>query len=219
MEKEKKLQIICVIIGILIFSVIGFYLGRKTINSDTPKTEIVYIKGENITDSIPYPVPYEVIKPADTADIIRRCVRDGIYSELFPEKIITEYIEITKDDTTEIIRDWGTKRLYSEQIFDIDTVGQCTINASVQYNRLTLLSYSYIPVTKVTTITNTKVKLFSPYIGAGVLINNDISDYMNLIPTVSAGFFIKERYGINVQYGKMLKNKNNLYGISLLYKF
>ena len=219
MEKEKKLQIICIIIGILIFSVIGFYLGRKTINSDTPKTEIVYIKGENITDSIPYPVPYEVIKPADTADIIRRCVRDGIYSELFPEKIITEYIEITKDDTTEIIRDWGTKRLYSEQIFDIDTVGQCTINASVQYNRLTLLSYSYIPVTKVTTITNTKVKLFSPYIGAGVLVNNDISDYMNLIPTVSAGFFIKERYGINVQYGKMLKNKNNLYGISLLYKF
>jgi len=219
MEKEKKLQIICVIIGILIFSVIGFYLGRKTINSDTPKTEIVYIKGENITDSIPYPVPYEVIKPADTADIIRRCVRDGIYSELFPEKIVTEYIEITKDDTTEIIRDWGTKRLYSEQIFDIDTVGQCTINASVQYNRLTLLSYSYIPITKVTTITNTKVKLFSPYIGAGVLVNNDISDYMNLIPTVSAGFFIKERYGINVQYGKMLKNKNNLYGISLLYKF
>lgn len=219
MEKEKKLQIICVIIGILIFSVIGFYLGRKTINSGTPKTEIVYIKGESITDSIPYPVPYEVIKPADTADIIRRCVRDGIYSELFPEKIITEYIEITKDDTTEIIRDWGTKRLYSEQIFDIDTVGQCTINASVQYNRLTLLSYSYIPVTKVTTITNTKVKLFSPYIGAGVLVNNDISDYMNLIPTVSAGFFIKERYGINVQYGKMLKNKNNLYGISLLYKF
>lgn len=219
MEKEKKLQIICVIIGILIFSVIGFYLGRKTINSGTPKTEIVYIKGENITDSIPYPVPYEVIKPADTADIIRRCVRDGIYSELFPEKIVTEYIEITKDDTTEIIRDWGTKRLYSEQIFDIDTVGQCTINASVQYNRLTLLSYSYIPVTKVTTITNTKVKLFSPYIGAGVLVNNDISDYMNLIPTVSAGFFIKERYGINVQYGKMLKNKNNLYGISLLYKF
>ena len=219
MEKEKKLQIICVIIGILIFSAIGFYLGRKTINSDTPKTEIVYIKGENITDSIPYPVPYEVIKPADTADIIRRCVRDGIYSELFPEKIITEYVEITKDDTTEIIRDWGTKRLYSEQIFDIDTVGQCTINASIQYNRLTLLSYSYIPVTKVTTITNTKVKLFSPYIGAGVLVNNDISDYMNLIPTVSAGFFIKERYGINVQYGKMLKNKNNLYGISLLYKF
>lgn len=219
MEKEKKLQIICVIIGILIFSVIGFYLGRKTINSGTPKTEIVYIKGENITDSIPYPVPYEVIKPADTADIIRRCVRDGIYSELFPEKIVTEYIEITKDDTTEIIRDWGTKRLYSEQIFDIDTVGQCTINASVQYNRLTLLSYSYIPVTKVTTITNTKVKLFSPYIGAGVLVNNDISDYMNLIPTVSAGFFIKEKYGINVQYGKMLKNKNNLYGISLLYKF
>lgn len=216
---EKRLQIICVVIAIFAFGLIGFYLGRKTIATDKPHTEVVYVKGDKITDSIPYPVPYEVIKPTDTADIIRQCVKDGIYTELFPEKVITEYIEVTKDDTTEIIRDWGTKRLYSEQIFDIDTVGRCTINASVQYNRLTLLSYNYIPVVKQVTTYENRVKLFSPYIGAGFLLDNDISNYMNFIPTVNAGFFIKEKYGVNLQYGKMLKNKNNLYGISLLYKF
>ena len=216
---EKWVQISCVIIGLIVFSIFGFYLGRKTIKTNIPKIEITYVKGDKITDSIPYPVPYEVVKPADTADIIRKCVKDGIYSELFPEKIITEYIEITKDDTAEIIRDWGTKRLYSEKIFDIDTVGQCTINASVQYNRLTLLSYNYIPVTKVTAITETKVKLFSPYIGAGFLINTDFSNSVNVIPTINTGFFIKEKYGLNLQYGKMLENKNNLYGMSFLYKF
>lgn len=216
---EKRLQIICVIIAILCFGLIGFWLGRKTVPFKESHTEIVYVKGDKITDSIPYPVPYEVVKPTDTADIIRQCVKDGIYTELFPKKIVTEYIEITKEDTAEIISDWGTKRLYSEKIFDIDTVGTCTIEASVQYNRLTLLSYNYIPITKQIITDNYKVKLFSPYIGAGVLVENDISNYMNLIPSVNAGFFIKEKYGLNIQYAKMLKSKNNLYGISLLYKF
>ena len=216
---EKWIQISCVIIGLVVFSIFGFYLGRKTIKTNSPKTEITYVKGNKITDSIPYPVPYEVVKPADTADIIRQCVKDGIYAELFPEKVITEYIEITKEDTAEIIRDWGTKRLYSETVFDIDTVGKCVIDASVQYNRMTLLSYSYVPVTKVTTITEYKVKAFSPYIGAGILLSNDFSTYMNVIPTINAGFFIKEKYGLNLQYGQMLENKNKLYGMSFLYKF
>lgn len=216
---EKRLQIICVIVGIIAFGILGFYFGRKTLNVGKPHTEVVYVKGDKITDSIPYPVPYEVVRPADTADIIRQCVKDGIYTELFPEKIITEYIEITKEDTTEIIRDWATKRLYSETVFDIDTIGKCTIDASVQYNRMTLLSYSYVPVTKVTTITEYRVKFFSPYIGAGILLNNDFSNYMNVIPTINAGFFVKEKYGVHLQYGKMLENKNNLYGVSLLYKF
>jgi len=213
---EKKIRIICSIITILIFMAIGFYLGRKTVNIESPHTEVIYVKGETIVDSIPYPVPYEIIKPVDTADIIRQCVKDGIYSELFPERIITEHIEIMKEDTSEIILDWGTRRLYSEQIFDIDTVGKCTINASVQYNRLTLLSYNYVPITKTTTIIESRVKLFSPYIGVGFLFDKDISDY---ILTANAGFFIKEKYGINFQYGNVPKTKNNLYGISFLYKF
>ena len=82
-----------------------------------------------------------------------------------------------------------------------------------------MLSYNYIPVTKVTTITETRVKLFSPYIGVGLLINKDFSNPVNFIPTINTGFFIKEKYGLHLQYGQMLENKNNLYGISFLYKF
>lgn len=216
---EKKVQIICCIIGVIALMGLSFYLGRKTSKVGKPHTEIVYVKGDKITDSIPYPVPYEVVRPADTADIIRQCIKNGIYAELFPEKIITEYIEITKEDTSEIIKDWGTKRLYSETIFDIDTLGKCVVDASVQYNRLTLLSYNYVPVTKIITVTESRVKTFSPYIGAGILLNNDFSNPINIIPIINAGFFVKEKYGLHLQYGKMLENKNNLYGISLLYKF
>lgn len=216
---EKRMQIICIVITMITFGIFGFYLGRKTIDIEKPRTEIVYVKGDKITDSIPYPVPFEVVKPADTADIIRQCVKDGIYTELFPEKIVTEYIEITKEDTAEIIRDWGTKRLYSEKIFDIDTIGSCTVNATIQYNRMSLLSYDYIPVMKQTTIHEYKIRAFSPYIGFGCIVHEDFSDIGNYIPELNAGFFIKEKYGINLLYGKSFKNGSNFYGASLLYKF
>lgn len=215
--KTCKITIFVLAFALSILS--GFFIGRKTVERSLPKTEVKYIKGEKITDSIPYPQPIEVNRPIDTANIIRQCVKDGIYSELFPEKTITEYIEITKDDTSAILMDWATKRLYSETLFDVDTIGKCVVNASVQYNRLSLLSYNYTPIVKQTTITTNKVKFFSPYIGIGVLVDNDFGDYLNYIPTASAGFFIKEKYGIGLLYGKSYKTKNNFFGASLLYKF
>ena len=212
-------KIIAFVLILVLSMFSGFFLGRKTVEKTAPKTEVTYIKGDKITDSIPYPKPVYVMKPVDTANIIKQCVKDGIYSELFPEKAITEYIEITKDDTSAIIKDWATKRLYSETLFDVDTIGKCIVNASVQYNRLSLLSYNYTPIEKQVTITTNKVKFFSPYIGIGVLVDNDFCDYLNYIPTASAGFFIKEKYGIGLLYGKSYKTKNNFFCASLLYKF
>ena len=219
MNEKAKRTLIYFIISILICGALGFCIGRRTIDIGTPKTEVKYVKGEKITDSIPYPQPVEVIKPIDTANIIKQCVKNGIYYELFPEKVVTEYIEITKEDTAAIIKDWATKRMYSETLFDIDTVGKCVVNASVQYNRISLLSYDYVPIEKQISITTNKVRFFSPYIGIGVLVDNDFNDYLNYIPTASFGFFIKEKYGVNFQYGKSFKNKNNFFDVSLLYKF
>ena len=215
----KKSQLVCVAIAVVLFGLIGFFLGRKTVKESKPRIEIVYVPGEPIIDSIPYPEPYEVVKPADTADIIRACVRDGIYSELFPERVVTEYVEITKEDTAEIIRDWGTKRMYSEILFDVDTLGKCVVDASVQYNRLLMLSYKYTPVIKTVTITENRVKYFSPYVGVGAFLKNDFSNYLNVMPTVNAGFFIKEKYGLHFQYGRYFGTQNNIYGASFLYKF
>ena len=217
--KNKKIQLVFVGISVIIFGLIGFYLGRKTVKEGEIHTEIVYVEGETIIDSIPYPVPKYIVKPSDTADIIMACVRDGIYTELFPERVVTEYIEITKEDTTDIICDWGTKRMYSETLFDIDTVGKCVVDASVQYNRLSLLSYSYTPITKTVTITERRVKFFSPYVGVGALLRNDFTCYTNVIPSVNVGFFIKEKYGLHFQYGRDFGTGNNLYGVSLQYKF
>ena len=219
MDKKMKKTLIYFIASVLFFGILGFYLGRKSVDINMPKTEVKYIKGEKMTDSVPYPVPIDVIRPIDTANIIKQCVNDGIYTELFPEKTITEYIEITKEDTSAIIIDWGTKRLYSETLFDVDTIGKCVVNASVQYNRLSLLSYNYTPIEKQITITQNNVRYFSPYIGTGVIFDDNFNENINIIPIINAGFFIKEKYGFNLMYGKSLKTKNNLFGTSLLYKF
>jgi len=215
---NNKQFILTLIIIALLFGVVGFFFGRSTIKTET-KTEIVYIKGETIRDSIPYPQPYYVEKPVDTFNIIKQCVKDSIYCELFPEKIITEYIEITKEDSNAIIIDWALKRMYSDTLFNNDTTGTCIFDATVQYNRISLLSYQFTPIQKNTITTNYKTKMFSPYIGAGILIDNDFKDYKNIMPTANIGFFIKERYGMNLQFAKSFKSNNNFYGISLLYKF
>ena len=217
--KNKKIQLIFVLIAAMAFGLIGFYLGRKTVKDGEVRTDIVYVEGKTIRDSIPYPVPKYVIKPADTADIIRVCVRDGIYSELFPERVVTEYVEITKEDTAEFIRDWGTKRMYSEILFDADSLGKCIVDASVQYNRLLMLSYKYTPVIKTVTITENRMKYFSPYVGVGAFLKNNFSNHLNVIPTINAGFFIKEKYGLHLQYCRDFGTRDNIYGASLLYKF
>lgn len=215
---NNKQFIFTLIIIALLFGVAGFFIGRSTIDNK-PKVIVKYIKGETIRDSIPYPQPYYVEKPVDTFNIIKRCVKDSIYCELFPKKIITEYIEITKEDTNAIIMDWASKRMYSDTLYNNDTIGTCVVDATVQYNRLSLLSYQFTPMQKNTITTNYKVKTFSPYIGAGFIIDNTLKDYLNIMPTANIGFFIKERYGMNLQYAKSFKSKNNFYGISLLYKF
>lgn len=215
---NRKFAIVCIII-MLVSCTLGFFLGRGMVKSGSTINTVKYIKGEKITDTIEKPVPYSVFRPIDTANIIKQCVKDGIYSELFPEKIDIQYIEVTSEDTLAIIMDWASKRMYSEQLFDIDTVGKCTINATLQYNRISTLSYEYIPIEKQTTITISKVRLFSPYIGAGIVVEDNFHDYLNYMPMVTTGFFIKEKCGIGLQYGKSLRTKNNLFGASLLYKF
>jgi hypothetical protein len=197
---------------------LGFYLGRKTIKIPQPGVEIVYDTLPPIHDSIPYPKPVTVLRPIDTANIIKQCVKDGIYQELFPEKIITQIVEVTKDDTTAIIKDWATKRYYSEKVFDIDTVGKMTVDAEVQYNRLKMVGYDYRPVQKTVTETRYVVKAFRPFIGVGGAVNpwDEKKDPQG---AVSAGFFIKEKVGFEVDYQHSFKSKNDYVGGKILFSF
>ena len=133
---------------------LGFFLGRKTIKEPETKVVTEYIQGETITDTLYYPQPYKVVVPVDILGIIQQCIKDGIYKELWPERIVTEYIEVNKTDTTAIMLDWSTKRYYTETLFNNDTQGSCTFDAEVQYNRLKMIDYTYSPV--VQTVTETK---------------------------------------------------------------
>lgn len=215
---EKKYRLIIFIASLILSIGVGFLIGRSTIKDGETITTIKYIKGEKITDSIPYPVPYNVIKPVDTADVIRKCVKDGIYTELFPEKTNTEYIVITKEDTSAIILDWATKRQYHEVLFDSDTIGKCEIDADVQYNRINLIGYTYIPIQKEVGKVTNKVKFFSPFVGAGLLFT-PCKEEKDWILNTNVGFFVKEKYGINIQYNRSLIYNINYFGGSFIYKF
>lgn len=214
MNKWKLAFNIIVAIFLLI---LGFFIGRKTIE---PKTEIVteYIQGETITDTLFYPKPYKVYVKPDTLSIIQQCIKDGIYKELWPEKVVTEYIEVNKSDTTAIMNDWATKRYYSETLFNDEKQGSCAFNAEVQYNRLKMVDYTYTPVVQTITETKYTTKMFSPYVGISYL-ENPWDEIKNPTIQLNGGVFIKETYGFQVLYQRGLKLKSDYIGGGFIYKF
>lgn len=116
----------------------GFILGRCTI-SRTIRTE--YVQGVTIRDTIQKPVPY-IIFESDTV----------------------KSPALLEHDTAWIVKDYSKKSLYKETLFKNDTSGECTVEAEVQYNALQRLSYAFTPITKVVTITKTKV--YTPFVSA-----------------------------------------------------
>ena len=210
-----KFLIYIILIGIIFFS--GFFFGRDSVKiKEIIKTE--YIKGDTIRDTLYTPIPKYIELPIDTIDIIKACIKDGIYQELWPEKVITEYIKVSVKDTTKMLEDWATKRIYDETLFNHDTIGTCKIKMDVQYNRWNVINYKYIPVIKKINETKYHVKTFSPFIGVGYLTNN-YDDIRDPLMTINGGFFIKEKYGFQLQVIHGLKSKNDYLGGSLLMKF
>lgn len=197
-----------VIAAILLLG-IGFFAGRKTIKpGETPPP--IYIPGDTVEVLVPHPVPVQVIKPIDTANVIRACIANGKYYELFPERVKDSIVYVTKQDTSDVIKDWATERIYQENVFESDTVGTLTVKARTQYNRLTWLGTKFTPVTKVVTEPQ-KIKKFSPFLGAGI----------STTPSVDAlgGIFFEEKYGVAAKYSYEYQLKENVYGFYFLYKF
>lgn len=212
-----KWKILFHVIIVLVLFGSGFFIGRSKIKTkEIITTE--YIKGDTIRDTLYYPKPYKVTTPIDTMEIIKQCIKDGIYQELWPEKVITEYVEVTKEDTTKIVTDWASKRFYNETIFNNDSLGFCSINTEVQYNRMRVLGYKYTPVVKQITETKYVVKTFSPFIGIGYMDNpwDNIREPSILI---NGGLFIKEKYGLQLQLMHNMNYEKDYLSASFLYKF
>lgn len=204
-----KIAVIAIVAAFLFG--LGFYLGRKKDPDVIIKTEVKYVELPPIRDSIPYPVPYEVIKPIDTANIIKAVIRDGLYSELFPEKIVSDTIYITKEDTATIIKDWATERRYQETLFDSDTLGRLSVDATIKYNRMSNLGYIFTPIQKQTETTVRTTRKFLPYLGAGFDTNSAIIG--------QGGMFIHQDAGFALQYRYDTQNKQNAVGGLFLYMF
>lgn len=191
---EKKInwwKIAAVALVLLAFLTGGFFLGRAFTEPEYIEGPIKYIPSDPIHDTVSIDKPYKVVEPIDTASIIAQCVRDGIYYELFPERVRDSIIYVTKEDTTAILRDYAAEKYYSDVLFDVDTLGKCTVDTKVQYNRLMAMSYEFVPVTKTQTNTVVKTKKFSPFIGAGI----------STLPSVGVcvGGYISEKWGLQVE--------------------
>lgn len=211
----KILFYIVCIFGIL---TLGFFLGRKTVKEPETKVEIQYLPGKPITDTCYIKEPYKVVVPVDTLGIIQQCIKDGIYQELWPTKIITEYIEVDKTDTSTIMKDWATKRFYAETLFNNTDYGSCKVNAEVQYNRMKVINYDYSPIKQTITETKYVAKSFSPFIGISYL-TNPWDEVKNPIMQLNGGFYLKEKYGIQAIYQRGFKLNNDYVGAGFIYKF
>ena len=215
MDNKKIWKIVGIVIACALLLLCGIYIGKKMVPVKTI-TKTVYVEGTPIHDTIDNPVPVYIETPIDTANLIAQCVRDGIFSELFPEKQHTDTIVLFKEDTTKIMADWATRREYNETLFDIDTVGKLTINTYTQYNRLGDIEYNFVPMYKQVTTEIYNVRKFSPYIGVG----------LSTFPLYDAviGFFYRESFGVSIEgqyYPKLLSEDMMKYsfGIKVLKKF
>lgn len=207
-ESINKWKIAVYVIAILFLFITGFFCGRRTIKQ--PEPDIIYVPGDTVKTYVEKLIPFK--EEVDTANVIKSCVKNGLFYELFPEKVKDSivYLTLTKEDTAKVFNDWATKRSYSETIFDIDTVGKATFEADVQFNRLMSFNHSFTPVIKQVTKVKPTPK-YSLFAGAGV----------STLPSVNAGagFFYGERWGAMLTYQYDYSLKNNIIGSMFLIKF
>ena len=209
MEQKNWWKIAVIIIAAIALFGLGFFIGRQREPEVITKTEVQYVELPPIHDSIPVPKPYKVIEPVDSLNIIMEAKLSGLLAELFPEKTDTVYV--TKADTAAVLKDWATERLYSETLFDSDTLGKFSFDAKVKYNRLASFDYTFNPVQKQTETTIRTTRTFLPYLGAGFDTGSAILG--------QGGVFIKQDAGFAVQYRYDIKLKQGTFGGMFLWMF
>lgn len=210
-----KIAVYCIaVIGIF---ALGIFTGRRTV-----RTEVEYIKGDTVTDTLFLPQPVEEKHPVDTLGIIEQCIADGIYSDLWPERrdtlLYRDTIYVpTAADTSAILSDWATRRFYSDTLFNSEESGYLDYCAEVQYNRLLNFSYRHIPVTKHVTEIKDGSKILSLFIGMGFSVNT--GGDKNPMLLLNAGLFVKEKYGVYAMYQRGLVLNDDYIGGGIMYRF
>jgi len=188
----------------------GFYVGKQREPDVIIKEKVKYVELPPVRDSIKVPTPYYVNRPVDSVNVLLALIESGKYAELFPEKV-RDSIYVTPADSAAVIRDWATERMYAETLFDADTLGKFTFDASVQYNRLQRFDYTFVPVQKQTETTIKTTRKFLPYVGVGLDTGSSLIG--------QGGMFFKQDMGFAIQYRRDIKQKENAVGAMFLYMF
>jgi len=175
MNDPKKYGVVVLFIACC---VVCFLLGRATI---TYRTEIKYIKGDVVRDTIFNPVPVL--------------------------EIVHDTILLIERDTVLTLIDWNTERLYADRVFD-NSAGTLDYLATIQYNRLQGISYTFVPIYK--EVTKYKVVTWQPYVGTSI---NTFS-----MASVNIGTFHKN-VGFETQYIYDFTRNRKGYGIGFKLKF
>ena len=184
MKQDKLIIAIFSLLIVIIGSVtVGFFIGRSTIDTET---EIRYVKGETVRDTI----RKEVLVP--TKEYIPS---DPIY--IYKDKLIVYTDTFTQVvDSAAIINDWILQRNYSQTLFDNQN-GKLEVDLSVRYNKLQSLEYSFTPIHKV--INTYKVKVWQPYVSGSYSTFN----YVGL-----GGGFFYHNLGIEYQFQKDFRSNS-----------
>jgi hypothetical protein len=117
-------------------------------------------------------------------------------------------------DSTQLLEDYKLTRLYSNKLFENDSLGKLVVNSEVKYNRLQNLSYDFAPRTRVERITEIHTiesKRVEPYLGIGLMTNNLVLG--------QGGIFLKNNIGIGGLYQYDTSRKHSNFGLNILIKF
>lgn len=143
--------------------VVGLYVGGRCWRTSPDVT--TYVRHDTITLTVHDPQPIREVLRDSFIHVITR-LTDTIFIDSMPRDAI-----ISHDNLAETVKDWNVKRFYSGTIIDIDTIGLVKYDATVQFNKLTSLTTSVVPVTKVVT----RERYKRNYIRTAVLSNGDLN--------------------------------------------
>jgi len=183
---------------VIVAFVVGFFLGRKTIDV---KEKVTFVKGETIHDTIVINEPTFVEIPANPKYIYK-------YDTIVVDNI--QYIS-EKVDTSAIIQDYILMRTYDFNLFNSPTLGKFDIRQQIGYNKLLSFDYAFTPMTK--QITQYRAPVFTPFVTGGYSTNQTV--------LLGGGFYYKNiglEYNMNVSTDRRfrLSDFENQYFIDIL---
>ena len=144
---------------VIVAFVVGFFLGRKTIDVEE---KVTFVKGETIRDTIVISQPTFVEIPSKPKYIYK-------YDTIVVDNI--QYIS-EKVDTSAIIQDYILMRTYEFKVFNSDTLGKFDVKQKIGYNKLLSFDYTFTPITK--QVTRFREPVFTPFVTVGYSTNRTV---------------------------------------------